>query len=376
MLLAYMRLPARLSSLFLFALALLGALHARAQTVEIKTVVVGLSARRGVDEGLAVAMSDVVQGVFTKSPGRKVLGRDDINRVLRFESERQAMGCDTDSCLSEIAQALDVDRLVTGSMDKVGSRYFVVITEIDARTVEPVGRVQGQLPLDEDRLVPAVADLALKLLRQSRMSASPEGPTGGETVGALVVRASPEGARVVVGGREVGVTPLRVDTLPPGTHEVFLTREGYQPVRVAVPVYSGATTEVEGHLAAPPKPSEEALASHKEALGWQSAFGWTKVGSGTLCGLTAPCAGVVAVGVAPKGAGQDIGFVACTSLQAALGIALCSWGIVDLLFPPEAPQAEGSPRHELEILPPPGKGEVQRFEMTATEAAPSAAMPH
>jgi hypothetical protein len=107
----------------------------------MKTVVVGIQGRRGVDPDLARAMADVVQSVLTTDKARVVLGRDDIAQVVQLEAEKQAMGCTDSSCLSEVATALDADRIVTGTMDKVGTSFLIVLTEIDARALEPVARV-------------------------------------------------------------------------------------------------------------------------------------------------------------------------------------------------------------------------------------------
>ena len=137
------------------------------EEARLKTVVIGLAARRGIDPGLAAAMSDIVQGEFAAERHRMVFGRADISRLMEFEAEKQLVGCDTDSCLSEIASALDVDRIVTGSIDKIGSAYFVVINELESDGVAPIGRIQGRVPLDEDRLFRAVAAMSRDLIAQT-----------------------------------------------------------------------------------------------------------------------------------------------------------------------------------------------------------------
>lgn len=47
-------------------------------------------------------------------------------------------------------------------------------------------------------------------------------------VGRLLVRTSPAGARVLLDGQDVGVTPLTLRSLPFGTHTLRVTREGYE----------------------------------------------------------------------------------------------------------------------------------------------------
>lgn len=334
----------------------------------VKTVVVGLSARRGVDEGLALAMSDVVQGVISGDSTRLVLGREDIRRVLSFEEERAALGCDTASCLSEIASALDVDRMVTGSIDKVGSTYFVVITEIDARTVEPLARVQRRLPLDEDELVTGIQQMSTELLRAS--GRAPVRMDG--TVGSVLVRAEPKGARVFLAGEEKGVTPLRLDGLAPGTHKVTIAAVGFAPVDMEVPVYKGQVTEVSGRLGDRAQPTAKEVKEYADASFWNTVSGWSKVGGGAACCVGAlPCAGtVMQVGSYTGVAASDsvVTAAVCASIPLACGLGLCSWGALDLFNPPEDPVSSSDATHRITVAPPPGTGEVQTMELDAEMA--------
>jgi len=131
---------------------------------KLKTVVLGLEGRRGIDAGLAAALTDIVQGVYAREADRMVLGPSDLARVLGFEQTKQALGCDDESCLSEIASALDADRLVTGSLDRIGSSYLFVLSEIDARELTPIGRVEHQFPVEEEMLVSAVRQATVDFL--------------------------------------------------------------------------------------------------------------------------------------------------------------------------------------------------------------------
>jgi hypothetical protein len=133
--------------------------------VKLQTVIIGIEARRDVDPELAEALSDVVQGVYARDDSRIVLGTSDIRRVLGFEAQRQAAGCSDDSCLSELAAALDADRLVTGSIDRIGDTWLFVLTEIDARSLRPIERTEHQLPISEERLPLAVRELTTAVVK-------------------------------------------------------------------------------------------------------------------------------------------------------------------------------------------------------------------
>src|SRR3990167_2473133 len=157
-----MRLPALLIAALSGALtAPAVARAADAPDDRLRTVVLGINARRGVDDKqLAQALTDVVQCIYAADPRRVVIGRDDIARVLDLEAQKQEAGCESDKCLAEIGAALDAKRIVTGSLDVIGSNYMVTMSEIDAKTLEPMARVQERTAKDENALVDAVTCLS------------------------------------------------------------------------------------------------------------------------------------------------------------------------------------------------------------------------
>jgi hypothetical protein len=62
--------------------------------------------------------------------------------------------------------------------------------------------------------------------------------------GRVFVRSRPSGARVSVNGRSRGETPVTIDDLPLGTHELTLVRQGYQPVTRRVNLKTSRTVSV------------------------------------------------------------------------------------------------------------------------------------
>jgi hypothetical protein len=327
----------------------------------VKTVVVGVSGRRGVDEGLAQAMSDVVQGVFAGDVTRLTLGREDIQRVLNFETERQALGCDSASCLSEIASALDVDRLITGSIDKVGSSYLVVLNEIDARTVEPIGRVQRTLPLDEDQLVVGVQEMAKELLAQAgRAPTRSDGPAG-----SLFIDTKPDGISVFIDGEEKGVTPVKVEALAPGTHKVKLQSEHFAPLEFDAPVFVDKVTTVSGGIGEKAAPTAASMEEYADKKFWNTITGWSRVGLGTVCGgCVAPSIAVgsfTSVGGTPGLLTAGI----CGGIVFAAGAGVCGWGAFDLVNPPPDPVSAATATNNITVVPPAGQGEAQTIEQNA-----------
>jgi hypothetical protein len=377
---------------------------------EIRTVVVGLEGRRNVDGELALAMSDVVQGEISNDPRRKVFGRTDLQRVLAFESERQALGCNDDSCLTELAAALAVERIITGSIDRIGSQYFVVITEIDAQTVEPLGRVQRRLPLDENKLIDGILSMTRQLMQESRAakatsvsaaappavedvgaaSASggqsdgppPDGPVpalanaGGTAgpAGTVLITTEPTGLEVLLDKRIMGVTPLKLQDVPQGSAALTVRTLDGKELPIDVPVSASEETRVLARLDVDddltPEEQErfdEAQSDHLIGAAWKAGAG---VGVGGGCGLASFIIGLV-IGAASGDpvTGVVLG-IGCCVLPLCGGVGLLGWAVYDYFAnEPDPPLTDGK-LHIVELKP--QSGDPIIFEVDADAPAEEA----
>lgn len=123
--------------------------------------------------------------------GCRIVTAADIRSMADFESIRQNLGCEADSCLAELGGALGVERVVTGDIAVLDERSVVInarIAEVKSATV--VGRANvtaGRSAAETRAASPRVARALLG-------EAEPED--------------SPSTAVFVVGGVGVGVAAL------------------------------------------------------------------------------------------------------------------------------------------------------------------------
>jgi hypothetical protein len=73
-------------------------------------------------------------------------------------------------------------------------------------------------------------------------------PTPAETTGTLVVESRPVGATVYVDGQALGVTPLSLPDLAPGTRRIRLQLAGFSPWVTTAQVQAGTRTRVAASL--------------------------------------------------------------------------------------------------------------------------------
>ena len=348
---------------------------------ELRTIVLDLKGRRGVDEGLAAVLTDVVQGEVASQPGRKAYSSADVKRLMQFEAERVAIGCDDDSCVAELASALDVDRVITGSISKVGTKFFVVLSEFDSENVEPIARLQKAMPANEDLLMTGVKNLTRELLRRSAArkpatvaKAQDEGPAQNANAvdnrntdpddvvakattapptaprevdlgkgAALVVNSTPM-AEVHIDGKPVGPTPATVE-LAPGPHEVILKRNDTTDVLIDVALTADKPTEISTRLDLPGGVPSKAQDRYEAQTSSQVGSGWTKIGVGAGACVGINCLSSVLLIVAATAVPNEnaslalgvISLVVAPAVAFGAGAVGCGWGGIDLLTLPEEP---------------------------------------
>lgn len=208
----------------------------------------------GVEEPVAIAITNAVYRELNKS--KKLVIRDkQATRAAIEEIGLQMSGHCDDKCRIEAGKILRASKLVTGSVEKLDQNYYTVsLRVIDVETAQTDYEVTQNCPCSD---IVQVRDLAAELAKNFLLvyletgkklqppepihvgdnGSVPPTPTPNQQTGALTVQSTPGGARIVVDGEELGVTPKTIQVAA-GQHEVTLSLEGYGDAseRVDVPV--------------------------------------------------------------------------------------------------------------------------------------------
>ncbi len=142
------------------------------------------------------------------------------------------------------------------------ARAFEELKEY-ASAIEFYRRYLEMSPDAEDRAAVEDALRTLELLQKQSQPA----------LVALAVTSEPDGARVLIDGREVGTTPARLE-LPAGQHFVAVEKDGF--TRASAEVELTADTPAKQHLALVPLAAAPAAAAEASS----GTAGWVLVGVG------------------------------------------------------------------------------------------------
>lgn len=145
--------------------------------------------------GLFVAEFDSYQRL-------QVVSRDEIEAMLGFEAQKTKLGCDDTSCLTEIAGALGVNKIIAGKIGKVGSTFVLNMTMIDHASARVEKRWSRTVRGEDDVLIEAIRQAARELAVLA---------AGGSQADALAAGATPETA-VPAGGNTTPATASATTT--------------------------------------------------------------------------------------------------------------------------------------------------------------------
>lgn len=112
----------------------------------LRMAVLPLVARTGITDEEALLFTDTLANALRAVPQVSVVTRDDLMAVLDVEEQKQLLGCEGDSaCLIELGGALGVDRVVHGSVGRIGATFVVNLALVDPSEGRVVGSVNERV---------------------------------------------------------------------------------------------------------------------------------------------------------------------------------------------------------------------------------------
>jgi hypothetical protein len=241
-------------------------------TERVRVVVLDLNAAAFSGDGNA--LSAVVAAEAARVPGLAVLTTSDLKAAVAHEADRQLVGCDDDTgCLAELADAVDADLLVHGSLsttltDAGDSAPVVSLTLLNARALVVVNRVTFAWRGAAAALPDVVASATQHLLV----------PASARPPGRLQLVGLPVGARVLVDAvdRTDAVQDGVLAPVAAGPHELQVTFPGKRPSVHHVVVKGAAALAVPVVLEEAPVP---------DAVVWGGAAAAAVLGVGATLGV-------------------------------------------------------------------------------------------
>lgn len=190
-------------------------------------------------------LTDKLLGSLVDFQVFEVVERSKRDEILREQGFQLTGACSEASCLVEVGQLLGAQKMIGGTIGRIGKVYAVELRMIDIQT--------GRVDLTFSKNYTGDVSQLLSAMKQAAEAFSRWRPGEGVAgqVGGLVILSQPDGAKVTLDGKEYGSTPTYAYPLDPGLHQIVIFKDGYNLYTEGVAVKPGLVDTLELSLVRP-----------------------------------------------------------------------------------------------------------------------------
>jgi TolB-like protein len=175
---------------------------------------------RGLGETEAAIISDRIRLELKNTGVFNVIEREMMNAILKEQSFQQS-GCTESECLVEVGQLLAVEKMVGGSISKVGNLFVIEARIIDVKT----GSIDYNVAEDYSGPIELLLVNVTKKVAQRLAGQEPSVPSAPTPVSAgqadLIVNSTPAGGVIYFDGAPLNkMTPSTFKGMPTGQHKI------------------------------------------------------------------------------------------------------------------------------------------------------------
>jgi hypothetical protein len=194
------------------------------------TVAVNDFRGEAIEESSARIITDRIRSELVNSGVFRLIERAEMDNILKEQGFQKSGACDDQTCLVEVGQLLGVDRMIAGSIGKLGAMYTISMRMIDVGSAEIVATVNEDCScLIEEFIAQSVPAVVRKMIRKLDIPVS-EAQKAAQVASAILnVSTSPQGARLSLNGKVMGTTPYNNTHINPGIYTLRLELDGFAP---------------------------------------------------------------------------------------------------------------------------------------------------
>ncbi|HVO21299.1 MAG TPA: hypothetical protein VMU15_18700 [Anaeromyxobacter sp.] len=137
-----------------------------------KYAVMPVVANEVVSEKSASLLTETLAAELRQQTGGDVVTPRDLGNALSLEKQKQMLGCQSDSCMAEIAGAFGADQLLVGDVAQLGESLLAQIRLLDAHKSKVIAQTRRRFRRGGlDDLLDALPSMIAELLSAQPMAA-------------------------------------------------------------------------------------------------------------------------------------------------------------------------------------------------------------
>ena len=144
------------------------------QQARMNVAVLDFDARAGLTKEEAMTLSDVVQANIVNMGEFVVVDRQRIRQILEEQGFQQSEACSQVECIVEAGKILRVEKMITGTIGKIGSLYNIGIQVVDVATAQIQSTKSRQYSGDIEDIVRDIVPVLSNEIATEMLGRSPK----------------------------------------------------------------------------------------------------------------------------------------------------------------------------------------------------------
>ncbi|MEJ2055852.1 MAG: PEGA domain-containing protein, partial [Calditrichaceae bacterium] len=178
----------------------------------------------GIDPSETGVLSNRLRSLLVNIGNFEVVERSRMEEVLSEQGLQQS-GCTSDECVVEVGKLLGVQKMLAGSFGKFGNVYTLELRIIDVQTGKIESSTNYDYQSEIENLLLEGAETALRKL----LSGTKNDLLKQKRIGSIKIITNPDQAAVMLDGTSYNETPLIINNIDAGEHDLVLEKNGYLP---------------------------------------------------------------------------------------------------------------------------------------------------
>lgn len=181
--------------------------------------------RGGVTANDASTLSDRFRESLIATDSFRVMERNQMELILKEQGFQQTGACKDNECLVTIGQLIAVQKIISGSVSRVGGMYTVSVKLLSVKSGVVEQSISEDCDCTVEELLTRVMERLAKRIAGIAVEASTQKIEIKRGDASLFIKTDPDSARIFIDGKLVdGITPITIDNLSSGEHSVKTTR--------------------------------------------------------------------------------------------------------------------------------------------------------
>jgi hypothetical protein len=245
------------------------------QKEKLRVAILDFTNTGGLSEQETVTLGNRLNSMLVKTNAFIVLERGQMDDILDEQGFQQT-GCTTTECAVEMGRLLNVQKMISGSIGKLGKTYTIDLSLIDVQTAQ----IEKSFFRDFKGEIDGLLDLMQVIADQIAAIVGGTGQPVVEPEGKIVnleIISEPEGATIFINNKQVGKTPFASNAKEGLTVNIRLEKANYKPWEKTIKISEDEEIEAELEFT---EEYKQTLATIESKEGGGSLWWW--IGGGAL----------------------------------------------------------------------------------------------